>query len=58
MEKSAANAKKMRELFNQAVKDGDSYKIIFGYTEDASASFHSIPFCKETLLSLISQHTD
>ena len=36
MEKSAANAKKMRELFNQAVKDGDSYKIIFGYTEDVS----------------------
>lgn len=36
MEKSKANAQKMRALFNQAVKDGDSYRLIFGYTEDVS----------------------
>ena len=36
MEKSDANAKKMRALFNQAVEDGDNYRLIFGYTEDVS----------------------
>lgn len=36
MEKSNANARKMRELFNQAVENGDSYRLIFGYTEDVS----------------------
>ena len=36
MEKSSANAKKMRALFNQAVEDGDNYRLIFGYTEDVS----------------------
>ncbi len=36
MEKSNANAKKMRELFNHVVEDGDSYRLIFGYTEDVS----------------------
>lgn len=36
MEKSNANAKKMRELFNDAVENGDSYRLIFGYTEDVS----------------------
>ena len=36
MEKSAANAKKMRALFNQVVEHGDSYQLIFGYTEDVS----------------------
>ena len=34
MEKSNANAKKMRVLFNQVVEDGDNYRLIFGYTED------------------------
>ena len=34
MEKSNANAKKMRVLFNQVVEDGDNYQLIFGYTED------------------------
>ena len=34
--KSDANAKRMRELFNQMVADGDSYRLIFGYTEDVS----------------------
>ena len=34
--KSDANAKRMRELFNQMVVDGDSYRLIFGYTEDVS----------------------
>ena len=35
-EKSDANAKKMRKLFDQAVENGESYRIIFGYTEDVS----------------------
>ena len=34
IEKSNANWKKMRTVFNQAVENGDSYQIIFGYTED------------------------
>ena len=34
--KSDANARKMRVLFNQAVPDGDQYRLIFGYTEDVS----------------------
>lgn len=34
MEKSNANAKKMRTLFNQVVEDSDNYSLIFGYTED------------------------
>ena len=34
MEKSNANAKKMRALFNQVVENGDNYRLIFGYTED------------------------
>lgn len=34
MEKSAANAKKVRALFNQAVEDGGEYRLIVGYTED------------------------
>lgn len=33
-EKSDANRRKMRELFNSAVPDGDDYRLIFGYTED------------------------
>ena len=36
MEKSTANAKKMRLLFNQVVENGDDYRLIFGYTEDVS----------------------
>ena len=36
MEKSDANAKKMRVLFNNVVQNGDNYKLIFGYTEDVS----------------------
>ena len=36
MEKSDANAKKMRALFNQVVEGGDNYRLIFGYTEDVS----------------------
>lgn len=36
MEKSNANAKKMRLLFNQVVEGGDDYRLIFGYTEDVS----------------------
>ena len=34
MEKSNANAKRMRALFNHVVENGDDYKLIFGYTED------------------------
>ena len=36
MEKSNANAAKMRALFNQIVEAGDNYRLIFGYTEDVS----------------------
>ena len=36
MEKSNANAKKMRALFDQAVENGGDYRLIFGYTEDVS----------------------
>lgn len=36
MEKSDANARKMRQLFNQVVENGDDYQLIFGYTEDVS----------------------
>lgn len=36
MEKSRANAQKMRRLFNQVVENGDSYKLVYGYTEDVS----------------------
>ena len=37
MEKSNANARKMRELFNSRVENGDDYKIIFGYSEDVGS---------------------
>ncbi|WP_363315542.1 hypothetical protein [uncultured Flavonifractor sp.] len=36
MEKSSANAAKMRTLFDQVVEDGERYRLIFGYTEDVS----------------------
>lgn len=36
MEKSEANAKKMRALFDQVVENGGDYRLIFGYTEDVS----------------------
>ena len=36
MEKSHANAQKMRALFNQVVDNGADYQLIFGYTEDVS----------------------
>ena len=36
MEKSRANANKMRVLFNQVVENGDDYQLIFGYTEDVA----------------------
>ena len=34
MEKSAANAKKVRALFDQAVDHSEEYRLIVGYTED------------------------
>ena len=36
MEKSNANAKKMRALFDSVVPNGEDYRLIFGYTEDVS----------------------
>ena len=36
MEKSSANAAKMRALFDGAVKNGGDYRLLFGYTEDVS----------------------
>ena len=37
MEKSNANAEKMRLLFNQAVENGADYQLIFAYTEGCVA---------------------
>ena len=34
MEKSAANEKKVRALFDQVVENGEKYRLIVGYTED------------------------
>lgn len=36
MEKSRANYRKMRRLFDRKVENGGDYQIIFGYTEDVS----------------------
>lgn len=36
MEKSAANAARMRELFASRVENAERYRLIFGYTEDVS----------------------
>ena len=36
MEKSRANAARMRKLFDGVVESGESYRLIFGYTEDVS----------------------
>ena len=36
MEKSSANAKRMRALFDHVVEGGNNYRLIFGYTEDVS----------------------
>lgn len=36
MAKSDDNRKKMRSLFNQAVENGDNYKLVFGFTEDVA----------------------
>lgn len=36
LEKSAANAARMRELFDAVVPEGGKYRLIFGYTEDVS----------------------
>lgn len=36
MEKSNANRQKIRQLFCQAVENGDAYRLIVGYTEDVS----------------------
>ena len=36
MEKSNANAQRMRQLFEQTVAEGEKYQLIFGYTEDVS----------------------
>ena len=36
LEKSGANAQKVRALFDQAVENGRAYRLIVGYTEDVS----------------------
>ena len=36
MEKNNANRQKIRQMFRQAVENGDSYRLIVGYTEDVS----------------------
>lgn len=54
MEKSNANAKKMRALFNHVVADGDDYKLIFGYTEDvARLNYGFVHGSKTTIGNLI-----
>ena len=40
MEKSNENARKMRVLFNDAVENGDNYRIIFGYMEKCEIMKH------------------
>ena len=36
LEQSAANAARMRGLFDAVVPEGGKYRLIFGYTEDGS----------------------
>ena len=36
LEQSAANAARMRGLFDAVVPEGGKYRLIFGYTEDVS----------------------
>lgn len=36
VEKSNANKKKMREIFNTVVENGDSYKVAYGFSLDVS----------------------
>lgn len=52
--KSDANRNKMRALFNQAVEDGDSYKLVYGYTEDVSRfNFGLVHGSKSTIGNLL-----
>lgn len=37
-EKDSANKKLMREVFDQAVENGPSYKIVYAYSEDVKSS--------------------
>ena len=53
-EKSSANAKKMRLMFNQVVENGDAYQLIFGYTEDVRRfNYGLVHGSKSTIASLI-----
>lgn len=38
VEKSDSNKARMRVLFNQAVEDGDSYKVVYGFSLDVRRS--------------------
>ena len=42
MEKSNANAKKMRSLFNDAVENGDSYRLIFGFVHGSKTKIGNL----------------
>lgn len=42
--KDARKCKKMRQLFNHAVPDGETYRLIFGYTERCNAGSISALF--------------
>ena len=54
MVKSNANAKKMRALFNQAVENGDDYRLIFGFTEDVSRfNYGFVPGSKSKIGNLL-----
>lgn len=41
-EKSDDNKRRMRNIFNSKVKDGDQYKLIFGYSENIGETNFSV----------------
>ena len=53
MEKSNENARKMRVLFNDAVENGDNYRIIFGYTEDTSRFNYGFVHGSKTMIGTL-----
>ena len=54
MEKSRANAEKMRALFNHVVENGDQYRLLACYTEDVRRfNYGLVHGSKSTIASLI-----
>ncbi len=54
MEKSNANAKKMRQLFNQVVENGDTYQLIFGYRKTLPGSIMVLSMAAKPKLAILS----